>query len=297
VSETRPVPYPADTRAKGWRFELDLERVMQSDTWALASPDHRPWLLMLWAVAWQQVPCGSMPSEEALIAARLGMKAASFRKVKDVLMRGWWAAEDGRLYHDTITERVIDMMGRKEGERKRKAEYRARMEAERRAAESAGVPGMSHGTDAGQTQDSIGTDTGRTWESHGSDATGTGTGTSTGLLKPTTSPYGDDASASSTGMSSKEAIFRIGVPWLVAEGANERNVRSMLGGASKQLGDDAAWALMQDCMREKPIEPVAWIAGAINARMPASKGKGKQGRHSGFDKIDYREGVGDDGSF
>lgn len=113
----------------------------------------------------------------------------------------------------------------------------------------------------------------------------------------TSAPNGADAGASPNGMSSKEAIFRIGVPWLVAEGANERNVRSMLGGAAKQLGDDAAWALMQDCMRERPIEPVAWIAAAINARMPAGKGKGKQSRHNGFDNIDYREGVNDDGSF
>ncbi|VWB07801.1 hypothetical protein BLA6863_00186 [Burkholderia lata] len=163
-------PYPSDTRAKGWRFELDLERVMQSDTWALAAPEIRPWLLMLWTVAWQQVPCGSMPSEEALIAARLGMKEAAFKKAKTVLLRGWKLANDGRLYHETITERVIDMLGRKEGERKRKAEYRARMEAERKLPEAVSVPQMSRGTDMGQTRDS-----------GGSDATGTGTGTGTGL--------------------------------------------------------------------------------------------------------------------
>ena len=35
---TRPAaPYPAITRAKGWRFELDYEQVDQSDTWALAA--------------------------------------------------------------------------------------------------------------------------------------------------------------------------------------------------------------------------------------------------------------------
>jgi hypothetical protein len=298
VSGPRPIPYPADTRAKGWRFELDLERVMQSDTWALASPDNRPWLLMLWAVAWQQVPCGSMPSDEALIAARLGMKTATFKKVKDVLMRGWWKADDGRLYHDTIIERVADMMGRKEGERKRKAEYRARMDAERKTAESAGVPRMSHGTDMGQTRDSMGTDAGRTWESGGRDATGTGTGTSTGLnTKNLSVPKGTDAEASPEGMSAKEAIFHVAVPWLVEHGVPDKNARSLLGGAVKQLGDDGAWSLAQECLKEAPISPAAWLATAINARMPAGKGKGKQSRHSGFDGIDYREGVNDDGSF
>lgn len=162
-------PYPADTKAKGWRLELDLERLMQSDAWALASPEIRPWLFMLWAVAWLQVPCGSMPSDDVLIAVRLGMKLAAFQKARDVLMRDWRLADDGRLYHETLTERVLDMLGRKEGERKRKADYRARMEAERKILEFEFDQKMSHGTDGGQT-----------WESVGGDATGTGTGT--GLL-------------------------------------------------------------------------------------------------------------------
>lgn len=166
MADPRPAPYPADTRAKGWRFELDIERVMQSDTWALATPDARPWLLMLWITAWQQVPCGSMPSDDLLIAARLGMQPKAFAKVRAVLLRGWWLADDGRLYHDVIAERVREMLERKDSERKRKAEYRARMDAERKAAESRTVPGLSHGTDAGLPGDS-----------GGSDATGTGTGT------------------------------------------------------------------------------------------------------------------------
>lgn len=167
---TRPAPYPADTKAKGWRFELDLEQVMQSDTWALAKPEARPWLLMLWTKAWQQTPCGSMPSDEELIIARLEIDPEFFEKHKRVLLRGWVVAEDGRLYHPTITQRVNDMLGRKTAERTRKAEYRARMDAERKLAELQGSPEMSHGTDAGQS-----------WESGGCDATGTGTGTGTGL--------------------------------------------------------------------------------------------------------------------
>ena len=177
AEQVRPAPYPADTRAKGWRFELDLEQVIQSDTWVLASPEIRPWLLMLWTTAWQQVPCGSMPSDDALIVARLGIAPKVYTKARGVLLRGWWLADDGRLYHDTIASRVQDMLLRKGGERQRKADYRARKEAELKLAEanahaqsSHDVPPMSRGTDMGRTR-----------ESHGSDATGTGTGTGTGL--------------------------------------------------------------------------------------------------------------------
>lgn len=177
-------PYPVDTRAKGWRFELDHERIRQSDTWALATPEIRPWLLMLWMTAWEQTPCGSLPNDDELIAARIGMPIEQFTACRNRLMRGWWLADDGRLYHDTMAERVLDMLGRRDGEKSRKAAYRARKEAERAAEQNGagqGGPEQSHGNTAAsrvRPEMSHGTDAGQTQESHGTDATGTGTGTS-----------------------------------------------------------------------------------------------------------------------
>lgn len=153
------IPYPPDTRAKGWRFELDLERIERSDTWALTPAELRPWLLMLWSTAWQQEPCGSLPANDELIAARIGMKTSVFTKNRDKLMRGWWLADDGRLYHTTIVTRVQEMLAAREKERSRKAGQRERKKAGE-------VPELSHGTDDGQPEDST--------RSHG---TGTGTGT------------------------------------------------------------------------------------------------------------------------
>jgi len=129
MSEIRPAPYPADTRAKGWRFELDHERIRQSDTWALTPADLRPWLLMLWMTAWEQTPCGSLPADDALIAARIGMAPRLFAKHRGVLLRAWWPAEDGRMYHDTLAERVREMMERRRKESDRKALARAKTDA------------------------------------------------------------------------------------------------------------------------------------------------------------------------
>lgn len=126
MTESTPAPYPGDTRAKGWRFELDHERIKQSDTWAVASPDARPWLLMLWMTAWEQTPCGSLPDSDELIAARIGMSSKVFTKHRSVLMRGWWKAVDGRLYHQTLTERVCDMLVKRAKDAKRAADNRAR---------------------------------------------------------------------------------------------------------------------------------------------------------------------------
>lgn len=240
---------------------------MQSDTWALASPDVRPWLLMLWTVAWQQVPCGSMPSSDELIAARLGMKPAAFKKHKDVLMRGWTLADDGRLYHDTISERVLDMLGRKESERKRKADYRARMDAERKlveanAASSAGQinPEMSHGTGAGQTR-----------ESTGCDATGTGTGTGTGLDKSREEP--PSAQEAELGGSPLQGATRAG--WLCkrlrsmgVQSVNPSNPRLLTlleAGAT-----DAEFTAMVPASQGKG-DPFAYILGAVEGERRRAK--------------------------
>lgn len=126
-----PPPYPADTRAKGWRFELDHERIRQSDTWALASAEVRPWLLMLWMVAWEQTPCGSLPAEDDLIAARIGMPVKAFGKHRAILMRGWWPADDGRLYHDTMAQRVAEMVESRRKNAKRVADWKAAQREQR----------------------------------------------------------------------------------------------------------------------------------------------------------------------
>lgn len=267
-------PYPADTKAKGWRFELDLDRVRQSDTWALASADARPWLLMLWVTAWDQTPCGSLPSDHTLIAARIGMRSKAFAKLKPVLLRGWWPADDGRLYHPTITELVLGMLNRKDAERQRKAEYRAR---------------LSRGTDKGPTRDAT-----------GSDATGTGTGTGTGNTETEDHPHlaggraqgGEVDLAQIVGSATPTqagaicaALRRAGIGdtnpghprllTLIAAGATEAE---FTGFASAALGKSAgfAWvlgavenerkraysaskALHQGVMPARPAEP-AWMA-------------------------------------
>lgn len=123
---SRPVPYPPTTRAKGWRFELDYERIEASATWALAPAEARPWLLMLWMTAWRQTPCGSLEADDTVIAARIGMPPKLWARFGDVLLRGWWVAEDGRRYHDTISELVLEMMTRRRSEAGRKAGQRAR---------------------------------------------------------------------------------------------------------------------------------------------------------------------------
>lgn len=145
-------PYAADTRAKGWRFELDYEQIEQSSTWALAPPEAKPWLLMLWFTAWKQVPCGSLPSDQEVVAALIGIPPKLWAKHSKVLLRGWNDI-GGRLYHDTLSKRVTEMMARRRSDSDRKAKERAAKLAESLAT-TAGVTPESRVTPAVLTPES-----------------------------------------------------------------------------------------------------------------------------------------------
>jgi hypothetical protein len=128
VTDSRPAPYPADTLARGWRFEVDMERFKRSDTWKLAKTGTlRAALLLLWAEAWQESPCGTLPNDDELIALTIDMPAATFAKHRSVLMRGWSLADDGRLYHDLITVRVLAMLEKRASDAQRAAKRRAHL--------------------------------------------------------------------------------------------------------------------------------------------------------------------------
>lgn len=144
-----PVPYAADTRAKGWRFEIDYEKIAQSDTWSLAAelPMCQHALLMMWMVAWTQEPCGSFPNDEALIRAKCKIPTKLWPGFRDVVMRGWWLAEDGRLYHDTIVQRVQAMLDKRANDAQRAATRRARKADS--GADHEGITGESRVTPPG----------------------------------------------------------------------------------------------------------------------------------------------------
>jgi hypothetical protein len=158
-------PYPGDVLARGWRFEIDIARVKQSDTWMKArkTPDMRNHMLRIWMESWVQTPAGSLPNDDELIAAAIDMDERLFNAHRDTLMRGWYQATDGRLYHQVLTELVEKMRDGRKADR------------ERKAAKAAGTkrPGIS----ADFRPESGG--------SPPASATGTGTGPGTGSLLST----------------------------------------------------------------------------------------------------------------
>lgn len=91
----------------------------------------------------------------------------------------------------------------------------------------------------------------------------------------------------------KGKIFTYGVPMLVNAGSTDKAARSFLGGLAKGHGDAAVVQALRDCIRAKPIDPLTWLAGVLP---PKGVAKTKAGKHTGFDKLNYREGVNEDGA-
>lgn len=115
-------PYSSDTKANGFKQEVDWRRITQSKTWIMADPECRHVLLTIWLSSWENVPCGTWEPDDAYIAASIGCKLEWFNGHREQLMRGWIRHSDGRLYHPYITAQVQEMLRRRKGtaERMRK---------------------------------------------------------------------------------------------------------------------------------------------------------------------------------
>ena len=114
-------------------FLLDVHRLFSSELWALSTGDEFKAALALWGRAWQQIPPGSLPDDERVLAAFSGA-GAKWRKVRDMALRGFVKCSDGRLYHSVLCEDV-----RRAAEKRLsfRARTNAATEARKKAAEEA----------------------------------------------------------------------------------------------------------------------------------------------------------------
>lgn len=213
----KPVPYQPDIKARGWSFDLDVERIEASDTWALAGNELQPWLLKTWYVSWKSQPAGSMPADPHLFAARIGMKWSQFEAARDVLMRGWWLADDGLLYHDTVTEKVYKMIGKRKKDVIKTNAWRA---AQKEKARLEAQKHQDQPNDFDQTAHAnVTSDTPVTHQSHTGESQAVTTPTPTPT--PTPSPTEREQDKPATRSTGKQLTF---AKWAEAERAEGRSL-------------------------------------------------------------------------
>ncbi|MFT3955651.1 MAG: DUF1376 domain-containing protein [Piscinibacter sp.] len=81
----------------------------------------------LWWAAWNQVPAGSLPSDDKALCrlADLGRDLKAWRKLKQLALHGFTLCSDGRLYHEFLCGQALVAWEKRVKGRERKARWRA----------------------------------------------------------------------------------------------------------------------------------------------------------------------------
>lgn len=127
TSDVRPEPLaPADLDLRSFpSMLLDVQRLRDSDL-AAGDPAHLGLALIAWAVSWHQLPAGSLPDDDAVLARLMGFgrDIKGWRKVREHSLHGYVLCSDGRLYHPVVVEKAIECHERNAA-RSRKAQKAA----------------------------------------------------------------------------------------------------------------------------------------------------------------------------
>ena len=113
-------PVPKNCDLSGFNFmPLDCIRLVQSDMCALSNGEEFKCAVILWCKSWASVPSGSLTDDDRILSHLAGLNMAKWLKVKDMAMRGWYKASDGRLYHPVIAEKALEAWSHREKQRAR----------------------------------------------------------------------------------------------------------------------------------------------------------------------------------
>lgn len=100
---------PADCDLRDFPYmPLDVERLCDSDLAALESPEACWAALLLWCKSYHQIPAGSLPNDDRILAKFTGYQRSPERwlAIREGALRGWIKCSDGRLYHPVVTEKA-----------------------------------------------------------------------------------------------------------------------------------------------------------------------------------------------
>jgi hypothetical protein len=157
---TLPAPLvPAEVDLRGLEYmPLFGNHLFGSEFNAAATDSEWRAALTLWWAAWNQVPAGSLPSDDIALCrlADLGRDVKSWRRLKARALHGFSECSDGRLYHGFICEQALVAWDKRVKERERKAKWRADQDAKRAGRDADGDgdrPPPSQGQRRGQDAD------------------------------------------------------------------------------------------------------------------------------------------------
>ena len=127
------IPREVDTRDLD-KFMLNAERLMASELFALSTGEEFKAAVALWCRAWKQIPAGSLPNDDRVLAGFSGA-GARWAQVRDMAMRGFVLCSDNRWYHPILCEDAVIAWRKKRERKARTAAATAARQAARAAPE------------------------------------------------------------------------------------------------------------------------------------------------------------------
>lgn len=238
---------PPECDLRGMPFmPVDIVRLFDSDLYALSTGDEFKAAFTLWGKAFLQVPAGSLPDDDRILA-HLSGAGARWRKVRDMALRGWIRCTDGRLYHPVVAEKARDAWQARLAQRARTEAARAARAAKRQDSDSGNAPPVTTPVASSVTETVTG--------SKGQ-----------GQLREE-EPASLDAAASP--IDARQALWTEGLRRLRrVTGLDDRKARGLLGRLLRDAGDDCALiaSLLHQAEADRIGDPVPWLQAAIRSR-------------------------------
>lgn len=122
-----PIPREVNLSALEY-MPLYLARLSNSKSWLACRrrPELAYYMINMWKRAWHERPAGSLENDEDVLCDASGCTFDQWQDLRDDLLRGWTLCNDGRYYHATLCEFVLEAWAKRQA-------YTARTAAARTA--------------------------------------------------------------------------------------------------------------------------------------------------------------------
>lgn len=253
-----PAPLtPPDCDLRGLPYmPLDTVALLESDLFALSNGDELKAALTLWCRSWSQVPAGSLPDNDRILAS-LSQTGPAWPTVREIALHGWVKCSDGRLYHPVLAPKAIKAWQGRCAQRKK---AQARWDKEKTAVKAPSCRGNASTSVSSNNQS-------KDWPAAAPQADGFAFAVENDLVAETEEKQATPTPVSPAHAGTPHRAVMRHLPRVVAmTGRTERACRGLLGSWRKKMGDDLAAldSLLTECERQDVAEPVAWIERAIS---------------------------------
>ena len=291
-------------------MELDVRRLRDSKFASTPNGDAFRAGVMLWCAAWHQVPAASLPDDDLELASlagygRMAFSVKEWRKVRAEALTGFVKCSDGRLYHAVIAEKAVAAFSAKNKFAYDRFLDRLRKENKQREKDGKtlfGIPtrqqwnsgAYPHGIPPAieQIPPEI---------AEGSDGIpgenalkGKGEGEGEGDSSVTTVTGGD--AAKSVADLTKVELWAVGKSLLQQQGMPKAQCGSFVGKLVNDYGDQIVIEAVRATCLAQPSDAAEYLKATCMRAAGQRANRRPSGKHSGFQKLDYNEGVNADGT-